>query len=161
MGMFSRGYKKKGVEHPLRISKPTRSEISLTSKAAELSRRECHSRLSTGRLGVCSTCPRERSVLWSTRESAVRSCPRGSTSGSSTPSTASAERISSTEFTPTRSGRRRPRHLDRRGLPARGSLPSPRLLILCPLKITNHNSWLPFLTSSWLEQQFRSSGIEK
>merc|ERR1712061_755864 len=57
--------------------------------------------------------------------------------------------------------KRRPRHLDRRGLPARGSLPSPRLLILCPLKIMNHNSWLPLLTSSWLEQQFRSSGIEK
>merc|ERR1711953_386192 len=106
--------------------------------------------------GVCSTCPRERSVLLSTRESAARSCPRGSTSGSSTPSTASAGRISSTEFTPTR-----PRHLDRRELPARGSLPSPRKLILCPLKLMNHNSWPPLLTSSWLEQQFGSSGIDK
>merc|ERR1711994_536291 len=130
-----------------RISKLTRSEISLTSKAAALSRRECLSRLSTERLGVCSTCPRERSVLLSTRESAARSCPRGSTSGLSTPSTASAGRTSWTEFTPTRPG-----HLGRRELPARGSQLSPRALILCPLKITNHNSWLLFLSSSWLEQ---------
>merc|ERR1712203_801330 len=68
------------------------------------------------------------------------------------PSTASAGRTSWTEFTPTRSGRRRPRHLGRRELPARGSQLSPRALILCPLKITNHNSWLLFLSSSWLEQ---------
>merc|ERR1711879_71189 len=135
-----------------RISKPTRSEISLTSRDAALSRRECHSRLSTGRLAVCSTCPRELSVLSSTRESVARSCPRGSTSGLSTPSTASAGKTSWTEFTPTRSGRRRPRHLGRRELHARGSQLSPRALILCPLKITNHNSWLLFLSSSWLEQ---------
>merc|ERR1712072_1091509 len=98
------------------------------------------------------TCPREPWVLLSTRGFAARSCPRGSTSGLSTPSTASAGRTSWTEFTPTRSGRRRPRHLDRRELPARGSQLRPRLLILCPLKITNHNSWLLFLSSSWLEQ---------
>merc|ERR1719461_2109479 len=114
--MFSRGYKKKGVEHLSTYLKTTRSEISLISKAAELSRRECHSRLSTGRLAVCSTCPRETSELLS--------------------------------------GRRRPRHLDRRVLPARGSRLSPRPPILCPLKITNHSSWLPFLTSSWLELEF-------
>merc|ERR1712062_431418 len=145
-----------------RISKPTRSEISLISKVAALSRRECHSRLSTGRLDVCSTCPREPSVLWSTREFAARSFPRGFTSGLSTPSTASAGRTSWTEFTPTRSGRRRPRHLERRELPARGSPQRPRLLILCRLKITNHRSWVQSLTSSWLEQQFRLiSGIDK
>merc|ERR1739842_159929 len=129
-----------------------RSEILLTSKDAALSRRECLSRLSTGRLAVCSTCPREPSVSSSTREFAARSYPRGSTSGLSTPSTASAGRTSWTEFTPTRSGRRRPRHLDRRELPARGSQLSPRPLILCPLKIKSHSSWLLFLSSSWLEQ---------
>merc|ERR1739844_754156 len=127
-------------------------EISLTSRDAALSRRECHSRLSTGRLAVCSTCPRGPSVLSSTREFAARSYPRGPTSGLSTPSTASAGRTSWAEFTPTRSGSRRPRHLDRRGLPARGTQLRPRLPILCPLKITNHNSWLLFLSSSWLEQ---------
>merc|ERR1712203_711664 len=64
---------------------------SLTSKDAALSRRECLSRLSTARPDVCSTCPREPSVLSSTREFVARSCPRGSTSGLSTPSTASQE----------------------------------------------------------------------
>merc|ERR1712203_607864 len=54
---------------------------SLTSKDAALSRRECLSRLSTARPDVCSTCPREPSVLSSTREFVARSCPRGSTSG--------------------------------------------------------------------------------
>merc|ERR1712109_275344 len=55
------------------------------------------------------------------------------------------------EFTPTRSGRRRPRHPARRELPARGSQSSPRPPTSCPLKITSLSSWLLFPSSSWLE----------
>merc|ERR1719213_1078263 len=152
--MFARDYKKKGVEHLSTYLKTYKIGDIVDIKGCGAFQKGMPFKAFHGKTGrVFNVSKRALGVVVNKR---VRGkiLPKRIYVRVEHARTASAGRISWTEFTLTRSGRRRPRHLDRRVPPARGSQLSPRPPILCPLKITNHSSWLPFLTSSWLELQF-------